>query len=212
MSDLETLLMACQFGDGQFPSGAFGFSWGLEGLVTDGLVGRGDLVSFILGQVEGRWAGFDRVFVAHAHDAAGDQAGAVRSGRPRGNLQPRQRPARRLAPRRGRPARHPCPARHSGGGGVPPAGGVRSNPRTCRRGARAGARRGRSGARAGAGPVRLRLRVRPDDGGDPAWRRVAYRHAAGDQRRTAGDRGPGRRLRRRPSTRSPRSLPSPRSP
>jgi urease accessory protein len=74
VSEIETLLMACQFGDGQFPSGAFGFSWGLEGLVTDGLVGRGDLVPFILGQVEGRWAGFDRVFVAHAHDSAGDEA------------------------------------------------------------------------------------------------------------------------------------------
>lgn len=74
VSDIQTLLMACQFGDGQFPSGAFGFSWGLEGLVTDGLVGRGDLVPFILGQLEGRWAGFDRVFVAHAHDSAGDEA------------------------------------------------------------------------------------------------------------------------------------------
>jgi urease accessory protein len=73
VSDLDTLLMACQFGDGQFPSGAFGFSWGLEGLVTDALVGRGDLVSFIGAQVEERWAGFDRVFVAYAHNAAGDQ-------------------------------------------------------------------------------------------------------------------------------------------
>ena len=74
VTEIETLLMACQFGDGQFPSGAFGFSWGLEGLVTDALVGRGDLVPFILGQVEGRWAGFDRVFVAHAHDGAGKEA------------------------------------------------------------------------------------------------------------------------------------------
>lgn len=74
VTDIETLLMACQFGDGQFPSGAFGFSWGLEGLVTDALVGRGDLVPFILGQLEGRWSGFDRVFVAHAHDGAGNQA------------------------------------------------------------------------------------------------------------------------------------------
>ena len=77
VSDIQTLLMACQFGDGQFPSGAFGFSWGLEGLVTDGLVARGDLVPFILGQVEGRWAGFDRVFVAHAHDGAGDEAAST---------------------------------------------------------------------------------------------------------------------------------------
>jgi urease accessory protein len=74
VSEIETLLMACQFGDGQFPSGAFGFSWGLEGLVTDGLIARGDLVPFILGQLEGRWAGFDRVFVAHTHDSAGDEA------------------------------------------------------------------------------------------------------------------------------------------
>jgi urease accessory protein len=73
VSEIETLLMACQFGDGQFPSGAFGFSWGLEGLVTDGLIARGDLVPFILGQVGGRWAGFDRVFVAHAHEGAGDE-------------------------------------------------------------------------------------------------------------------------------------------
>ena len=40
----EALLAALQLGDSAFPSGSFAFSWGLEGLVADGLVdGEADL-------------------------------------------------------------------------------------------------------------------------------------------------------------------------
>lgn len=69
-----TLLAALQFADGQFPGGAFAFSWGVESLMADGRFTRRDWLSFLLGQMEGRWARFDRPLIAHAHAAAGDLA------------------------------------------------------------------------------------------------------------------------------------------
>ncbi|GAB0116711.1 urease accessory protein UreF [Acidisoma sp. 7E03] len=68
------LLAALQFADGQFPGGAFAFSWGVESLMADGRLARGDWPSFLLGQMEGRWARFDRPLIAAAHAAAGDAA------------------------------------------------------------------------------------------------------------------------------------------
>ncbi|MDB5820199.1 MAG: Urease accessory protein UreF [Rhizobacter sp.] len=65
------LLTSLQFGDGQFPGGGFAFSWGLESLAADGQVGRRDFAAFLEGQMRYRWAGFDRVLVAHAHAAFG---------------------------------------------------------------------------------------------------------------------------------------------
>lgn len=69
----DALLTALQFGDGQFPGGGFAFSWGLEALVADGKLVRGDFAAFVEGQLRYRWATFDRILVAHAHAAAGDR-------------------------------------------------------------------------------------------------------------------------------------------
>lgn len=70
MGEVATLLAALQFADGQFPGGAFAFSWGIESLMADGRLVRADWFSFLLGQMEGRWARFDRPLIAHAHRAA----------------------------------------------------------------------------------------------------------------------------------------------
>ncbi|MBJ3778085.1 urease accessory UreF family protein [Acuticoccus mangrovi] len=67
------LLTSLRLGDGQFPSGAFAFSGGLETLCADGHFARGDLGAFLMGQLTGRWLPFDRAFVeaaAAAHDDA----------------------------------------------------------------------------------------------------------------------------------------------
>ncbi|MFC2254395.1 urease accessory protein UreF [Labrys portucalensis] len=72
MSEIERLLTALQCGDGQFPAGAFAFSWGLESLIADGAVLRADFPAFLLGQLECRWASFDRIVVIRAHEAAWD--------------------------------------------------------------------------------------------------------------------------------------------
>jgi urease accessory protein len=68
----DILLTALQFGDGQFPGGGFAFSWGLETLVADGKLVRADFAAFLDGQLQYRWAPFDRILVAHAHAAAND--------------------------------------------------------------------------------------------------------------------------------------------
>ncbi|WP_178133933.1 urease accessory protein UreF [Vineibacter terrae] len=68
----EALLTALQFGDGQFPGGGFAFSWGLESLVADGRLARAGFPAFVGGQLQHRWAGFDRILAAHAHAAASD--------------------------------------------------------------------------------------------------------------------------------------------
>jgi urease accessory protein len=68
----DALLAALQFGDGQFPGGGFAFSWGLEALVADGELARDGYARFLEGQLHGRWAGLDRILVAHAHAAASD--------------------------------------------------------------------------------------------------------------------------------------------
>ena len=72
MADVFGLLAALQHGDSQFPSGGFAFSWGLEGLLADGLMAREDLAGFIEGQFCHRWGGFERVVIAQAHGLAGD--------------------------------------------------------------------------------------------------------------------------------------------
>lgn len=70
MMDVSALLSALQLADGQFPGGAFAFSWGIESLMADGHLGRRDWLAFLLGQMEARWAGFDRPLIAHAHAAS----------------------------------------------------------------------------------------------------------------------------------------------
>lgn len=73
MSDVAIALAALQLGDSFFPSGGTSFSWGLETLRADGLVRTSsDVEALVAGQLERRWAGFDRPAVIAAHTAAGD--------------------------------------------------------------------------------------------------------------------------------------------
>ncbi|SNB79536.1 urease accessory protein [Arboricoccus pini] len=72
MAGKLSLLTALQHGDSQFPGGSFAFSWGLETLQADGHLDRAGFAAFLGGQMTGRWASFDRLFVGHAHAKAGD--------------------------------------------------------------------------------------------------------------------------------------------
>ena len=62
----EALVTALRLGDSQFPSGAFGFSWGLEMLWREKCVRSGSLLLFVQSELEGRWAVSDRVFIDRA--------------------------------------------------------------------------------------------------------------------------------------------------
>jgi urease accessory protein len=67
-----SLLVALQHADGQFPSGSFAFSQGLEAsssLATE--LGAFDFAAFVEGQVRHRWAQADRVAVVRAHRLSG---------------------------------------------------------------------------------------------------------------------------------------------
>jgi len=73
MTDVAATLAVLQFGDSLFPSGAVSFSWGLEGLAETGVVMRADDVrAFVIGQLDARWASFDRAVVVAAHRAMMD--------------------------------------------------------------------------------------------------------------------------------------------
>lgn len=64
------LLTVLQHGDSLFPSGAFGFSWGLEGMLAEGMLTAADLPAAIPLLLHNRWSPFDRVAVARAWRAA----------------------------------------------------------------------------------------------------------------------------------------------
>jgi urease accessory protein len=73
MSDVAATLAVLQFGDSLFPSGAVSFSWGLEGLAENGVVtGANDVRAFVIGQLNARWASFDRAVVVAAQRAMTD--------------------------------------------------------------------------------------------------------------------------------------------
>jgi urease accessory protein len=71
MNEPEFLLAMLQHGDPAFPAGGFAFSWGLEGLIADGVVsGPGDVATFAEDLLLRRWASFDRVALRRAFAAA----------------------------------------------------------------------------------------------------------------------------------------------
>lgn len=73
MDEGERFLAALQHGDSAFPGGGFAFSWGIEGLVADELVGTADdLERVVEDLLLGRWAPFDRVALRSAFAAGPD--------------------------------------------------------------------------------------------------------------------------------------------
>jgi len=79
MSDQRGLLSILQVSDSSFPSGAFAFSNGLEGLLRDNIVTGPDGVENILSNhVVPRWMTFDRVFLSAAHAAGNEVQELVR--------------------------------------------------------------------------------------------------------------------------------------
>lgn len=69
MTELASFARALLVADTAFPTGAFGFSWGLEELSRAGLVTRQTLPAFTEAQLRGRWADIDRPIAAAAHAA-----------------------------------------------------------------------------------------------------------------------------------------------
>jgi urease accessory protein len=73
MDEGERFLAALQHGDSAFPGGGFAFSWGVEGLVADELVGTAnDLERVVEDLLVGRWAPFDRAALRGAFAAGSD--------------------------------------------------------------------------------------------------------------------------------------------
>jgi urease accessory protein len=73
MDEVERFLAALQHGDSAFPGGGFAFSWGIEGLVADELVGTvDDLERVVEDLLLERWATFDRLVLRRAFAAGFD--------------------------------------------------------------------------------------------------------------------------------------------
>ena len=60
------ILRAMQLADSGFPTGAFGFSWGLETAIAEGMVSRQKFGVWLETEILDRWAPFDRVVLAQA--------------------------------------------------------------------------------------------------------------------------------------------------
>jgi urease accessory protein len=73
MFDVHTALTLMHFGDSAFPAGGFAFSWGIEGLIADGMIaGRQSLDDFVADHLCFRWNSMDRRLLAQAFRAGGD--------------------------------------------------------------------------------------------------------------------------------------------
>ncbi|WP_161138577.1 urease accessory protein UreF [Propylenella binzhouense] len=71
---LHELFHSLRLADSLFPSGGFGFSWGLEGLFADGELRRGDLPAFLAASFEQKWLSFDAPFLQAAFALAREPA------------------------------------------------------------------------------------------------------------------------------------------
>ncbi|MDY0883746.1 urease accessory protein UreF [Dongia soli] len=75
ISETHTLLAAFQHADSFFPGGATAFSWGLETLVSDGVIGdAAGVESYLRAQITHRWATSDLPMLQAALAAHDDQA------------------------------------------------------------------------------------------------------------------------------------------
>ncbi len=66
------LLLMLQLGDSAYPSGAFGFSWGLEGAQAEGHVDRASFSDWLSMEMLQRWARFDNPVLTEAWKRTGD--------------------------------------------------------------------------------------------------------------------------------------------
>jgi len=66
------LLTLLQHGDSQFPSGAFAYSAGLEGLFADGHADNAGFDDLLATLIDCRWASFERIALTRAWRAARD--------------------------------------------------------------------------------------------------------------------------------------------
>jgi urease accessory protein len=74
MISISDALLSLQVGDTAFPSGAFTFSWGLEGLALDGLVEtKQDVIEIIEHQLFYRWNSMDRILLVRAYSAKAEE-------------------------------------------------------------------------------------------------------------------------------------------
>lgn len=71
-----SLLRALQLADSSFPTGSFGFSWGLEGAIDAGMVTRQSFQAWLETEMLDRWAAFDRVILAEAWHLSIDEHAA----------------------------------------------------------------------------------------------------------------------------------------
>jgi urease accessory protein len=74
MISIGDALLCLQFGDTAFPSGAFTFSWGLEGLALDGMVTtKQDIIEIVEQLLLYRWQPMDRVLLVRAYSTRGEE-------------------------------------------------------------------------------------------------------------------------------------------
>ena len=79
MNEVRDQLISLQHGDSFFPSGAVAFSYGLETLAQDGLVGNPeDVEGFLSDQIRHRWASSERAILSAAWGAALDISALMR--------------------------------------------------------------------------------------------------------------------------------------
>lgn len=71
MSSIASIFRALQYADSGFPTGAASFSWGLESLLQEGLIGNAhQLEAMVEDQLRSGWATADRSALAAAWSAA----------------------------------------------------------------------------------------------------------------------------------------------
>jgi urease accessory protein len=73
MTSTDSLLATLQHADSFFPAGGIAFSWGMETLIADGMLSADcDLETMLVGQLQERWAVFDRCALVAAYEAASE--------------------------------------------------------------------------------------------------------------------------------------------
>jgi urease accessory protein len=78
MNTTDALLATLQHADSFFPAGGIAFSWGMETLIAEGMVRADrDLETMLVGQLQERWAVFDRCALVAAYESASEIQGVA---------------------------------------------------------------------------------------------------------------------------------------